>query len=241
MDILNIKGVNFMEKTLDEYIKESNIRLLNISRDEERFKDFAKNHATMKFIEKNIGSIFVFNIITFLGIFAQFFTSQFLLFVPFVFLHAAFALYSLYKRSVRNIFISNALCFISIVGVLQTSIVTPIVAINILLGFAAVLLIKEETMKDLYGYPYFNENLTKQNEILNEQVQQRKYVDEPLDIPKNFDTKAEMDELKLNISSDEIESISKLKIDDRKKNVRVNLESFKDEKTFLPLVSDMLE
>lgn len=231
-----------MDKTLDDYIKESNMRLLNISKDEERFKDFAKNHSTMKFIEKNIGSIFVFNIITFLGIFAQFFTTEFLLFVPFVFLHAAFALYALYKRCVRNIFISNALCFISIISILQTSIVTPIVAVNILLGFAAVLLIKkEETMKELYGYPYFNENLTKQNEILNEQVQQRKYIDEPLAIPKNFDTKAEMDEVKLNISSEQLSSISNLKIDDKKKNVRVNLESFKDEKTFLPLVSDMLE
>ena len=231
-----------MEKTLDEYIKESNMRLLAISKDEERFKDFAKNHTTMKFIEKSIGLIFMFNIITFLGVFAQFFTSEFLLFVPFVFLHAAFALYALYKKNIRNVLISNALCFISIVGVLQTSIVTPIVAINILLGFAAVLLIKkEETMRELYGYPYFNENLTKQNEILNEQVQQRKYIDKPLAIPKNFDTKAEMDEVKLNISSEQLSSISNLKIDDKKKNVRVNLESFKDEKTFLPLVSDMLE
>ena len=49
-----------MEKTLDEYIKESNMRLLAISKDEERFKDFAKNHTTMKFIEKSIGLIFMF-------------------------------------------------------------------------------------------------------------------------------------------------------------------------------------
>ncbi len=50
-----------------------------------------------------------------------------------------------------------------------------------------------------------------------------------------------MDEVKLNISSEQLSSISNLKIDDKKKNVRVNLESFKDEKTFLPLVSDMIE
>jgi len=97
---------------------------------------------------------------------------------------------------------------------------------------------QDNFLRTQYGYPYFNELLTSQEEDLLDKKENRKYEEEPLLINNNFDYKVAMEIVKKPQEENIYFNDEKIIIDEIKKNINHTENNDLNE---LPMLIDLME
>jgi len=206
--------------------------MIREKREDERFADFPQNNLKMRIIKREWGFIFVYNLalalllvgnmiicpaIIILNLFI-FFKKWMLLSV--LFMSSCFLL-SIYFFGFSN-YIFGVLFFLNFIFYIRITF-----HIN-----------QDNFLRTQYGYPYFNELLTSQEEDLLDKKENRKYEEEPLLINNNFDYKVAMEIVKKPQEENIYFNDEKIIIDEIKKNINHTENNDLNE---LPMLIDLME
>jgi|APHig6443717817_1056837.scaffolds.fasta_scaffold05288_3 hypothetical protein len=206
--------------------------MMKEKREEERFADFPQNNLKMRIIKREWGFIFVYNLAL-----ALLLMGNMILFPAIIILN----LVIFFKKWMLLSVLFMSSCFLLSIYFFGFS--NYIFGVLLFLNFIFYIRItfhinQDNFLRTQYGYPYFNELLTSQEEDLLDKKENRKYEEEPLLINNNFDYKVGMEIVQKPKEEYICFNDKKIIIDEMKKNI-THVETNDSKK--LPELIDLME